>query len=59
MAWTVTYVDREGQEVNIPASDTKNGKALRFRYGLVPDAVAIVDALWEERKGPSRARTAN
>jgi integrase-like protein len=47
-----TYVDRETKEVRVPAAEDKGDKALRFPYGLVPDAEAILDTLWETRNGP-------
>ena len=40
------------KEIRVPAAEDKGDKALRFPYGLVPDAEAIVDALWEARRGP-------
>lgn len=46
------YVDREAQEIRVPAKDDKGDMALRFRYGFVPDAAAAIDALWEARNGP-------
>src|SRR2546421_2791579 len=46
------YVDREAKEIRVPAAEDKGDKALRFPYGIVPDAAAIVDALWEAREGP-------
>jgi hypothetical protein len=46
------YVDRELKEFRVPAADTKGDEPLRFPYGLVPDADAIIEELSAVRNGP-------
>jgi len=46
------YVDRDAKEIRVPGAEDKGDVALRFPYGLVPEAEAALEELWTERNGP-------